>query len=51
MLVAALAWPIGHIVNIAPIAVVTNVALVVAFGSLVWKRSVPDAATGDPAAV
>lgn len=40
VLVAALAWPVGHIVNIAPIAVVTNVALVVAFGSLVWKRGV-----------
>lgn len=50
VLVAALAWPIGHIANIPPLAVATNVALVVAFGTLVWKRSIPDAATDDPAA-
>jgi hypothetical protein len=33
-LVAALAWPVGHIADIAPIAVGVNVALVVVFGSL-----------------
>lgn len=36
--IAGVAWPIGHIANIAPLAVATNVALVVALGSLVWQR-------------
>jgi hypothetical protein len=36
VLVAALAWPVAHIANIAPLAVVVNVALVIALGSLVW---------------
>jgi hypothetical protein len=35
-LVAALAWPAAHIGNIAVLAVLANVALVLAFGSLVW---------------
>lgn len=35
VLVAILLWPVAHIGNIAPLAVVVNVALVVAFGSLV----------------
>lgn len=38
-LVAILAWPIGHIGNVSSVAVPVNVALVVAFGSLVWARS------------
>lgn len=38
-LVAIIAWPIAHIGNIAAVAVPVNVALVVAFGSLVWARS------------
>jgi len=35
VLAAAVAWPVGHI---APVAIATNVVVVVAFGSLVWKR-------------
>ena len=38
LLVAALAWPVAHIGNIAPLAVAVNVLLVVAFGSLVWRE-------------
>ena len=38
-LVAILAWPVGHIGNVSAVAVTANVALVVAFGSLVWARS------------
>ena len=41
VLVAMVAWPIGHIGNISAVAVPVNVALVVAFGSLVWARSRP----------
>ena len=37
VLVAALAWPIAHIGNIAPLAVAVNVVLVVALGSLAWR--------------
>jgi len=36
VLVAAIAWPVAHIANIAAIAVPVNVALVLAFGSLLW---------------
>jgi len=39
VLVAMLAWPVAHIGNIAALAVVVNVALVVAFGSLAWSAS------------
>ncbi len=35
--VAMVAWPIAHIGNIAAVAVPVNIALVVAFGSLVWS--------------
>lgn len=35
--VAALAWPVAHIGNIAALAVAVNVALVVALGTLVWS--------------
>jgi hypothetical protein len=38
---AMIAWPIAHIGNIAALAVVVNVALVVAFGSLTWPRVRP----------
>ncbi len=37
VLVAAVLWPIAHIANLGPVAVITNVGLVVAFGSLVWS--------------
>jgi hypothetical protein len=33
-----LAWPVAHIGNVAAVAVPVNIALVVAFGSLVWAR-------------
>ena len=36
---AAVAWPIAHIGNIAALAVAVNVALVVAFGSLIGPRT------------
>lgn len=36
--IAMIGWPIAHIANIATLAVLVNVALVVAFGSLVWPR-------------
>jgi hypothetical protein len=39
VLVTALAWPVAHIGNIAALAVLVNVALVVSFGSLAWARS------------
>ena len=41
VLVAMVAWPVGHIGNISAVAVPVNVALVVAFGSLVWAGSRP----------
>lgn len=40
-LAASIGWPIAHIGNIALVAVLVNVALVLAFGSLVWTRK-PD---------
>lgn len=39
VLVAAIAWPVAHIGNIAALAVPVNVALVVAFGSLAWPAT------------
>ena len=39
VLVAILAWPVAHIGNVAAVAVPVNLALVVAFGSLVWART------------
>jgi hypothetical protein len=39
VLVAILAWPIAHIGNIALVAVPVNIALVIAFGSLVRGRT------------
>ena len=41
VLVAILAWPVAHIGNLPAVAVPVNIALVVAFGSLVWARSRP----------
>jgi len=38
VLVAAIAWPIAHIGNVAALAVAVNVVLVVALGSLVVAR-------------
>jgi hypothetical protein len=38
VLLAALAWPVAHIANIAWLAVAVNMALVVGFGSLVWAQ-------------
>ena len=34
---AALAWPVGHIGNIAPLCVAVNVALVLGLGTLLWQ--------------
>jgi hypothetical protein len=47
-LLAALAWPVAHIGNVAALAVSTDIALVVAFGSLVWARAEPSAETSRP---
>ena len=33
----ALAWPVAHIANIAPLAVAVNVVLVLGFASLLWQ--------------
>ena len=38
---AALAWPVAHIANIAWLAVVVNVALVVTFGALAIHKASP----------
>ena len=38
VLAAIVAWPVAHIGNIAVVAVPVNVALVIAFGSLLWER-------------
>ena len=38
VLVASAAWPVAHIGNLPGVAVPVNIALVVAFGSLVWTR-------------
>jgi hypothetical protein len=43
VLVAALAWPVAHIANVAALAVAVNVLLVVALGSLAWGANRPDA--------
>jgi hypothetical protein len=37
VVLAAVAWPVGHIGNVAPLCVVVNVALVVALGTLLWQ--------------
>jgi hypothetical protein len=38
-LVAMLAWPVAHIGNLPAVAVPVDIALVVAFGSLVWAQA------------
>ncbi len=38
-LVAILVWPVAHIGNLPALAVPVNIALVIAFGSLVWARA------------
>jgi hypothetical protein len=42
VLVAALAWPVGHIGNIAPLCVVVNVFLVLGLGTLLWQPPTPE---------
>jgi len=42
VLLAALAWPIGHIANIAPLCVAVNVVLVVGLGTLLWQPPTPE---------
>jgi hypothetical protein len=37
VLVAALAWPVGHIGNVAPLCVAVNVLLLLGLGSLLWQ--------------
>jgi hypothetical protein len=39
VLAAMIAWPVAHIGNIATLAVLVNVALVAAFGSMAWSRT------------
>jgi hypothetical protein len=39
VLIAMIGWPIAHIGDVAPLAIVVNVVLVVAFGSLAWSRT------------
>ena len=45
VLLAALAWPVGHIANIAPLCVVVNVALVLGLGTLLWQPPTPEDAS------
>lgn len=49
VLVAMIGWPVAHIGNVAALAVVVNIALVVALGSLAWSRGThgPQDATAD----
>ena len=49
VLVAAVAWPVAHIANIAVLAVAVNVILVIGFGSLLWERraALPARAAGE----
>jgi hypothetical protein len=42
VLLAALAWPVGHIANIAPLCVAVNVALVLGLGTLLWQSPAHD---------
>jgi hypothetical protein len=39
-LLAILVWPVAHIGNLPAVAVAVDIALAIAFGSLVWARSV-----------
>jgi hypothetical protein len=38
VLLSAIAWPVAHIANIGPLAVVVSVALVVSLGTAAWTR-------------
>lgn len=38
VLVAAMLWPVAHIANISPVAIITNVILATAFGLVTWRR-------------
>lgn len=49
-LVASVAWPVAHIGDIAALAVAVNVALVIAFGSLLWSVSKEGIPAPDPRA-
>ena len=46
VLLAILAWPVAHIGNLPVVAVPLNIALVVAFGSLVWARADSSSSAG-----
>jgi hypothetical protein len=50
VLAAGIAWPVAHIGNFGALAVVVNVALVVAFGSLLWDRRIVRQPVRAPAA-
>jgi len=39
LLLTAIGWPIAHVGNIGPLAVVVDIGLVVAFGSIAWSTS------------
>ena len=45
VLVSSLAWPVAHIGNLPAIAIPVNIALVIAFGSLIWTRPVTSASS------
>jgi hypothetical protein len=47
VLFASLAWPVAHIGNLPVVAVPTDIALVIAFGSLVWARRGASSDAGD----
>ena len=42
VLVAAVAWPVGHIANLAPVCVAVNVLLVLGLGTLLWQPPNPE---------
>jgi hypothetical protein len=42
VLVAAVGWPVAHIGNVAPLAVVVNVLLVLGLSSLLWQPPLPE---------
>lgn len=44
VVLAAVAWPVGHIGDVAPLCVAVNVALVLALGTLLWQPPTPEAA-------
>ena len=42
MLVAGLAWPVGHIGNLAALCVGVNVLLVLGLGTLLWQPPIAE---------